>query len=83
MIDRLRWWIASRVCDYRGHDWTSWSPYTRGHYAGPLWAFRDTLWLIEVGQRRECQRCMEERFRGVFYDEPHPLPFESKEEKPW
>jgi hypothetical protein len=74
--------LPSLLCRWLGHDYEEWSPYSRGHYDGPMWMWRSTLWLVEVGQQRRCQRCGEQWYRGVFFDEPHPTPMESREEQP-
>lgn len=73
-MTRLAGWFLDTYCRLRGHTYEPWSPYTRGLYDGPVWQFRSSLWLVEVGYRRSCTRCGCEQFKGVFFDEPAPMP---------
>ena len=76
-------WVEYRVhaLGLIGHLWGRWSPYSRAVMSGPQWSMDSEFVAIEVGQRRDCQRCVESQYRGVWFDAPHPSPFE--EEKPW
>lgn len=53
-------------CMANGHDWSDWSPYSRGVHARSGFE----IVAVETGERRHCETCAETQYRAVFFDAP-------------
>ena len=57
-------------CEYNGHHWSDWSPYSRGVYARSGFE----IIAVETGELRNCDTCASLQYRHTYFAEPHPQP---------